>query len=134
MKVVSLLLIALLLAVATPACLNAAETDGKCSACASTLLLINGSCFEKINGCLIQTQATVCSQCQSGYILTGGICVRTAVFYNLTDKSVPPISFVDQKLSAGEIRSRIAELYGNSFATSNDFLIAKYPSLKDAKI
>lgn len=64
-------------------CLNPAEPEGKCTSCHALSILIKGTCFAKIRGCLIQTN-DICASCLTGYLLNKYMCIHDA---NLTNGS-----------------------------------------------
>lgn len=91
-----LLLSFIALASSAAVCLNRNQTFGFCTNCSDIQILTSGYCYDKMRGCLIQSNGpyplVTCTQCESGYVASGNICLRFAVYYNITtiNPSPPP--------------------------------------------
>lgn len=72
----ALLLFCTLLSLASSSCLNSYEKDGECTKCDSLSFLDGKRCYLKIRGCLQNIAGPLCIQCQDGYILNKGACIR----------------------------------------------------------
>ena len=114
--------LAFLIALATSACVNPSEPQGQCTKCLPEEFLIRGNCYPKIRGCLVQEVGLVCTECQNGYVLSKGTCIREAVFYGLNGTDIPPISLNDNILNAQDLRDKLAELYGVPLSRGHNYL------------
>ena len=127
MSIKTVLYWAFLLAIATSACINPSEPEGACTKCEPAEFLIEGICYPKIRGCLVQQAGLVCAECQNGYVLSRQTCIREAVFLGLNGTDIPPVTLNDNILSPDDLRDRLAELYGAPLSRANSYLTEKRP-------
>ena len=77
----------------------------------------------------------ICIECQNGYVLDKGLCIREAVYYNLTslDPAVVKIEGIPS-LIYSEIRDRLGEKYGSEFPKVHKYLLEKHTELETSRI
>lgn len=91
---ISIITIFLLLINATsPTCLNPSQPDGLCSSCSPSQNLISGYCVTPLQGCITQISPSICTLCNSSYILTKNICLPLQ-----TVTAAPPSNNPEQQL------------------------------------
>lgn len=73
---IKLLLSLLYIVMAASLCLDPSQPQGQCSECPPTSILIDGSCYARIRGCLRHLAGPSCQECQFGYVLSQGNCIR----------------------------------------------------------
>lgn len=66
-------LLILAMIITTQCCLDSSEQPGNCTQCPSTQVVVNGSCYDRLKGCMsyrVVNRTTVsCATCQTGYVL-----------------------------------------------------------------
>ncbi len=97
-----------LIALAYSLCVNPSQSEGQCTECGPLDILIEGTCYVKIRGCLKHQAGPICMECQFGYVLNRASCIRDAIFYNNTNiTNIPPVKINEVILTYDEIRNRL---------------------------
>lgn len=124
-----------LFSLACSLCVNPTQPEGQCTECGPLDILINGTCYVKIRGCLKHQAGPICVECQFGYILNKGLCIRDAIFNNNTNLTfIPPVKINEVTLTYEDIRNKLGEKYGNYFSDAHQIFLGKYTELGKGNI
>lgn len=125
-----------LIAVAISICAIPSQPEGQCTECGPLDVLINGTCYIKIRGCLRHIPGPACLECQFGYVFSNRTCIREAVFFNNTNISfIPPVKITpNPTLSYEDIRNKLGELYGSYFSDAHEYFLSRYSQLGKGNI
>lgn len=128
MTLKAFLIQSMLIALAHSLCADPAEPENRCSNCVPLDILINGTCYTKIKGCLRHIAGPACVECQFGYVFVNSTCIREAVFFGNTNLFIiPPVQILPPSvLTSEEIRNKLGEQYGDSFGSAHEYFLAKY--------
>lgn len=121
MRLTAVLLHALLIALAVSLCADPREPENRCTECVPLDILISGTCYTKIKGCLRHIAGPACVECQFGYVFVNATCIREAVFFGNNNLAIiPPVVILPPSvLTMEDIRDRLGEQYGESFTSAH---------------